>query len=112
MEAFRWEEGLDNMKYSTIYQITAAQIDGNYRLTTDGLLTFHENTVARYFTTLGAAAFDLQKEDKTWVISEINLSLPEPPVMWSEDVEVTVWVSEMSALRVWIDFTARELHSG
>ncbi len=40
------------MKYSRRYQITAAQIDSQYRLTIDGLLTFHENTVARYFTTL------------------------------------------------------------
>lgn len=100
------------MKFSTVYPITAAQIDANYRLNVDGLLTFHENTVARYFTTLRLAAFDLQKEDKTWVISEINLELPEPPSMWSEDVEVTVWASERTSLRVWMEFTARERHSG
>ena len=100
------------MKYSTIYPITAAQITAQYRLTIDGLLTFHESTIARYLTTLNLAAFDVQKEDRTWVISEINLELPEPPTMWSEDVELTVWVSEMSTLRVWFDFTAREVHSG
>jgi len=100
------------MKYSTRYSITAAQINAQYRLTLDGLLTFHENTIARYLTTLNLAAFDVQKEDKTWVISEINLEMPEPPTMWSEDVELTVWVSEMSSLRVWFDFTAREVHSG
>ena len=87
------------MKYSTIYPITAAQITAQYRLTIDGLLTFHESTIARYLTTLNLAAFDVQKEDRTWVISEINLELPEPPTMWSEDVELTVWVSEMSTLR-------------
>ena len=100
------------MKYSTIYPITAAQINSQYRLTIDGLLNFHESTIARYLTTLGLAAFDVQKEDRTWVISEINLEMPEPPTMWSEDVEVTVWVSEMSALRVWFDFMAMEVHSG
>ena len=84
------------MKYSTRYPITAAHINAQYRLTIDGLLTFHENTIARYLTSLGLAAFDMQKQDKTWVISEINLELPEPPTMWSEDVEVSVWVSEMS----------------
>ena len=41
------------MKYSTTYQITAAQITAQYRLTIDCLLTFHENTIARYLTTLG-----------------------------------------------------------
>ena len=35
------------MKYSTLYPITAAQMDGHYRLTVDGILTFHENTVVR-----------------------------------------------------------------
>lgn len=87
------------MKYSTTYQITAAQITAQYRLTIDGLLTFHENTIARYLTTLGLAAFDVQKKDMTWVITEIYLSLPEPPTMWSENVEMTVWVSEMGTLR-------------
>ncbi|MCR4860044.1 MAG: hypothetical protein K5910_05210 [Bacteroidales bacterium] len=100
------------MKYSFTYPITAAQLNAQYRLTVDGLLTFHENTVARYFTTLNIAAFDLQKEDKTWVISEINLEMPAPPTMWSEDVEVTVWISELSPLRVWVDFIVREAHSG
>ena len=100
------------MKYSTLYPITAAQMDGHYRLTVDGILTFHENTIARYLTSLGLAAFDLQKQDKTWVISEINLELPAPPAMWTEDIEVSVWVSEMSALRVWMEFTAKEVHSG
>ena len=101
-----------HMKYTTRYQITAAQIDGQYRLSIDGLLTFHENTIARYFTSLGIAAFDMHKLDRTWVISEINLELPEPPTMWSEDVDLSVWVSEMSSLRVWIEFVAREVHSG
>ena len=40
------------MKFSTTYPITAAQITAQYRLTIDGLLTFHENTIARYLTTL------------------------------------------------------------
>ncbi len=100
------------MKYSAIYPVNAAQINAQYRLSIDGLLTFHENTVAKYFTTLHLAAFDLQKEDKTWVISEINLEMPEPPTMWSEDVEVTVWVSEITPLRLWMDFVAKEVHSG
>lgn len=100
------------MKYSTQYQITAAQINADFRLTIDGLLTFHENTIARYLTTLGLAAFDLQKDDKTWVLTEINLDMPEPPTMWSEDVSLTVWVSEMSPMRVWFDYVAREVHSG
>ena len=100
------------MKYSTTYPITAAQMDARYQLTIDGLLTFHENTIARYLTSLGLAAFDLQKQDKTWVISEINLELPAPPAMWTEEVELTVWISEMSPLRVWFDFSAREVHTG
>ena len=100
------------MKYSTLYPITAAQINAQYRLTIDGLLTFHENTIARYLTTLNLAAFDVQKVDKTWVVTEINLELPQPPTMWSEDVELTVWISEISPLRVWFDFEAREVHSG
>jgi len=100
------------MKYSTVYQITSAQMDGRYRLNIDGLLTYHENTIARYLTSLGLAAFDLQKHDKTWVISEINIEMPAPPTMWTEDIEVKVWVSEVTSLRVWMEFTMTEVHSG
>jgi acyl-ACP thioesterase len=100
------------MKYSTTYPITSANMDADYRLTVDALLNYHESTIARYLTTLNLAAFDVQKQGRTWVISEINLDMPQPPTMWSEDVEMTVWVSEMSSLRVWFDFTAREVHSG
>ncbi len=100
------------MKYSFTYPISAAQIDARYRLTVDGLLTFHEDTVARYFTLLNVAAFDIQKKDRTWVISEIGLEMPEPPSMWSESIEMTVWISEMSSMRVWVDFAARETGSG
>lgn len=100
------------MTFTRRYTITTAEMDAHYRLTVDGLLTFHETTIATYLTTLYLAAFDLHKVDKAWVLSEINLELPEPPTMWSEDVEMTVWVSEMSPMRVWFDFTAMEAHTG
>ena len=100
------------MKYKSIYPITCATMDAQYRLTVDGVMTFHENTVAKYLTTLNLAAFDLQKQDKTWIISEINLDLKEIPAVWPEDIEITIWPSELSALRLWFDFTAREVHGG
>ena len=100
------------MKYESVYPITAAQMSADYRLTVDGLLAFHENTVARYLTTLHLAAFDLQKIDKTWIISEINLMLPGPAPIWTEDIRVTVWISELTPLRVWFEFTAHEMHTG
>lgn len=100
------------MKFTRKYTITTAEMDAHYRLTVDGLLTYHETTIATYLTTLHLAAFDLHKIDKAWVLSEINLELPEPPTMWSEDVEMTVWISEMSSMRVWFDFTAQEAHTG
>ena len=100
------------MKYSTTYPITASQMDGNYRLTVDGILSYHENTVARYLTSLGLAAFDMQKQDKTWIISEINVEMPGVPAIWTEDVTFTVWISEMSSLRIWFDFVGVEAHTG
>ena len=87
-------------------------MDGNYRLTVDGILSYHENTVARYLTSLGLAAFDMQKQDKTWIISEINVEMPGVPAIWTEDVTFTVWISEMSSLRVWFDFVGVEAHTG
>lgn len=32
--------------------------------------------------------------------------------IWTEDVTFTVWISEMSSLRVWFDFVGVEAHTG
>ena len=40
------------MKYKSVYPITCAEMDAQYRLTVDGVMTFHEDAVAKYLTTL------------------------------------------------------------
>ena len=95
------------MKYKSEYPVTCAEMDARYWLTVDGVMTFHEDAVAKYLTTLNLAAFDLQKDGSTWIITEINLDLSEAPALWAQKVEVTVWPSEVSALRVWFEFEAR-----
>ncbi len=96
------------MKYFSRYPITCAEMDAQYRLTVDGVMTFHEDAVAKYLTTLNLAAFDLQRNfGNTWVITEINMDLKETPALWAQDVEVAVWPSEVSAFRVWFEFEAR-----
>ena len=70
-------------------------------------MTFHEDAVAKYLTTLNLAAFDLQRNGNTWVISEINMDLTETPALWAQEVEITVWPSEVSAVRIWFEFEAR-----
>ncbi len=82
-------------------------MDAQYRLTVDGVMTFHEDAVAKYLTTINLAAFDLQRNGSTWIITEINLDLKETPALWAQEVEITVWPSEVSALRVWFEFEAR-----
>ena len=95
------------MKYKSEYPVTCAEMDARYWLTVDGVMTFHEDAVAKYLTTLNLAAFDLQKDGNTWIITEINMDLKETPALWAQKVEVTVWPSEVSALRVWFEFEAR-----
>ena len=95
------------MKYKSVYPVTCAEMDAQYWLTVDGVMTFHEDAVAKYLTTLNLAAFDLQKDGSTWIITEINMDLTETPALWAQEVEVTVWPSEVSALRVWFEFEAR-----
>ena len=63
------------MKYRSVYPVTCAEMDAHYRLTVDGVMTYHEDAVAKYLTTLNLAAFDLQKDGSTWIISEINMDL-------------------------------------
>ena len=100
------------MKYSHRYPITSADMDSHYRVTVTALLNYFQDTSSRYLTSLGRAAFDMQKENKTWVITETNIEMPEALAIWTEEIDMTVWISEQSPLRLWFEFIATEHRSG
>lgn len=99
-------------KYTYPYTVTAADMDARYRMKINAVLAYYQDAFARYMTTLGAAAFDLAREGKTWVITEFNSVFSEADTLWYERLDVTMWISELSPLRVYSDFVVCKFDSG
>ena len=90
--------------YTHRYSITAADMDTKYRMTPSAVLLYYQDAWARYMACLHLAAFDLVHQNLMWVISEFNARFEEQDAFWSQDVDVTIWNSELSALRLYVDF--------
>ena len=50
------------------------------------------------------AAFDIVKQQRMWVITEVHMDIQPTVTYWSEDFTVELWVSELTALRIYCDF--------
>ncbi len=93
--------------YSHIYSITAADMDTRYRMTPNAVLLYYQDCWARYMSSLHIAAFDVIKHHLMWVITEFNAWFEDDTALWSDDIDVTVWNSEVSALRLYAEFRIR-----
>ncbi len=90
--------------YSHRYSLTAADMDTRYRMTPNAVLLYYQDCWARYMACLHLAAFDIVKQNLMWVITEFNTFFEPQTALWSDDIEVTVWNSEIGALRLYAEF--------
>ena len=94
------EEG----KYRHTYTSTASDITPLYRLTPNALLMYFQDSFARLMTIHHVAAFDIVKQRRLWVITEVEMDIQLTVIYWSEDFTVELWVSELTPLRIYCDF--------
>lgn len=94
------EEG----KYRHTYTSTASDITPLYRLTPNALLMYFQDSFARLMTIHHVAAFDIVKQRRMWVITEVEMDIQLTVIYWSEDFTVELWVSELTPLRIYCDF--------
>lgn len=90
--------------YRHTYTSTASDITPLYRLTPGAMLMYFQDCFARLMTIHHLAAFDIVKDRRMWVITEVQMEIQPTEAYWSEDFEVEVWVSELTALRIYSDF--------
>ena len=83
-------------KYRHTYTSTASDITPLYRLTPNALLM--------YMTIHNFAAFDIVKQHRMWVITEVHIDIQPTVTYWSEEFTVELWVSELTSLRIYCDF--------
>ena len=91
-------------KYSQKYLITNDSMDINYRLRPISAIMYFQDCIARYMTVKNLAAFDIVGKHLFWIVSEFNIQFEKELPFWSEEIEVITWVSEVSKLKVYIDF--------
>ena len=95
---------ISNGKYRHTYTSTASDITPLYRLTPNALLMYFQDSFARLMTIHNVAAFDIVKQRRMWVITEIQMDIQPTVTFWSEDFTVELWVSELTSLRIYCDF--------
>ena len=91
-------------QYTHRYSLTAADMDTRYRMTPNAVLLYYQDCWARYMACLHLAAFDVVKQNRIWVLTEFNAWFEEQIALWSDDIDVTVWNSEVGALRLYAEF--------
>lgn len=91
-------------RYIQRFTVTANDMNNQYRLTPHAVLLYFQDCFARYMSCLHLAAFDLVKQHQMWIITEFRAEMNPVDVFWTHDLEVTLWVSEISALRFYTEF--------
>lgn len=99
-------------KYSHQYTITCQDMNKDYRLSPAAVLLYFQESFARYMGCLKLAAFDLAKEHRMWIITEMEAEMSPVDTFWGDDIKVTIWVSEVTPLRVYADYRITNADSG
>ena len=82
-------------------------MDTRYRMAPNAVLLYYQDCWARFMSCLHLAAFDIVKMQRLWVITEFNACFEQQTALWSDDIDVTVWNSEISTLRLYAEFRVR-----
>ena len=95
---------LQDGKYRHTYTPTASDITPQYRLTPNAMLMYFQDSFARLMTIHGFAAFDIVKQRRMWVVTEVRMDIQPTVTYWAEDFTGEVGVSELTSHRLYCDF--------
>lgn len=91
-------------KYTKVYNVRSLEMDSEYLLKKMEVSRYFQETFALYCKDKKLAAFDIVDQNLFWVVSEMHIEFTGEMPFWSEEVSVTVWVSEITKLRIYVDF--------
>lgn len=92
-------------KYSKTYNVILDNMDlQEYRLRPISAIMYLQDAFARYTATKNMAAYDLFPYRKYWVVAEFNIDFTGDSPFWSEEMKVELWFSEISKLKIYIDY--------
>ena len=92
-------------KYSKKYNVILDNMDLQaYRLRPVSAIMYVQDCFARFMATKKLAAYDLFPKNIYWVVGEFNIDFTNNLPFWSEEIEVEIWISELSKLKIYTDF--------
>lgn len=92
-------------KYTKKYNVILDNMDLNrYRLRPISAIMYLQDAFARYTATKGMAAYDLFATNQMWIVTEFNVDFVEELPFWSEEIEISIWISEITKLKVYTDY--------
>lgn len=95
-------------KYTKTYNVILDNMDlFEYRLRPISAIMYLQDAFARYTATKKMAAYDLFATNQMWIVTEFNIDFVENLPFWSEEIEISIWISEITKLKVYTDYELR-----
>ena len=90
-----------NHKYK--FKVESVGINPHYESGDFYIVNYLLATMANTYTSYRLAAFHLQEEDKSWIVSNIFVEYFAKPLQWTNEIEVSVGFRNTKGLRVLCD---------
>lgn len=95
-------------KYKKVYNVILDNMDLNeYRLRPIAAIMYIQDAFARLCATKRMAAYDLFATNQYWIVTEFNIDFVDELPFWSEEIEVCIWISEITKLKIYTDYEIR-----
>ena len=92
-------------KYKKTYNVILDNMDlFEYRLRPISAIMYLQDAFARYTATKRMAAYDLFATNQYWIVSEFNIDFIDDLPFWSEEIEISIWISEITKLKIYTDY--------
>ncbi len=92
-------------KYKKTYNVILDNMDlFEYRLRPISAIMYLQDAFARLCATKKMAAYDLFATNQYWIVTEFNIDFIDNLPFWSEEIDVSVWISEVTKLKIYTDY--------
>ena len=94
--------------YKKKYNVILDNMDiSNYTIRPISVIMYLQDAFARYCATKKMASYDLFEPNQYWIVTEFNIEFIDNLPFWSEEIEVSIWVSEISKIKIYTDYEIR-----
>jgi acyl-CoA thioesterase FadM len=95
------------LPFTDAYTVRVSEMDECYRLEAHQLCAYFQDAIACHYADLGLAAYDLQRENRTWLLVGMRIDYLDQMPVWRTRVNVEIWPREVGRIRLYNDLIAR-----